>query len=117
MMERKAGNLDLPLTKFQQGAALDEELIKAEPGNPLWEGFVAPAYLNIAEILDQLNRPKEALVYYQQFQEVSERSPSAGRDRRRRERSTPRPRNWSATIPRGCPRSTPIAARCKSGAG
>ena len=70
MMERKAGNLDLALTKFQQGAALDEELIKAEPGNPLWEGFVAPAYLNIAEILDQLNRPKEALVYYQQFQEA-----------------------------------------------
>ena len=61
MLERKAGNLDLAMAKFQQGAALDEELIKAEPGNPLWEGFVAPAYLNIAEILDQLNRPKDAL--------------------------------------------------------
>ncbi|HEY1783419.1 MAG TPA: hypothetical protein VGG79_23870 [Roseiarcus sp.] len=70
MLERKAGNLDIALTKFQQGAALDEALIKAEPGNLLWEGFVAPAYLNIAEILDHLNRPKDALGYYQKFQEA-----------------------------------------------
>ncbi len=70
MLERKAGNLALALTKFQQGAALNEELIKAEPANPLWEGYVAPAYLNIAEILDQLKRPKDALGSYQQFQEA-----------------------------------------------
>jgi tetratricopeptide (TPR) repeat protein len=70
MLERKAGNLDLALTKLHQGAALNEELIKAEPGNPVWEDFVAPAYRNIAEILDQLNRPKDALAYYQQFQEA-----------------------------------------------
>jgi tetratricopeptide (TPR) repeat protein len=70
MLERKAGDLALALTKFQQGAALDEELIKAEPGNPLWEGYVGPGYQNIAEILDQLNRPKEALSYYQQFYEA-----------------------------------------------
>ena len=43
MLERKAGNLDLALTKFQQGAALNEELIKAEPGNPQWANFVAPS--------------------------------------------------------------------------
>jgi tetratricopeptide (TPR) repeat protein len=70
ILERKAGDLELALTKFQRGAALNEELIRAEPGNPLWQGYVAPAYLNIAEILDQQNKPKDALGYYQQFQEV-----------------------------------------------
>ena len=70
MLERKAGDLDLALTKFQQGAALNEELIKAEPGNPQWAYFVAPAYLNIAEIFDQLDRPKDALGYYQKFHET-----------------------------------------------
>ncbi len=70
MLERQAGNLDVALTKFQQGAALNEQLIKAEPGNPQWAYFVAPAYLNIAEIFDQLNRPKDALDYYQRFHET-----------------------------------------------
>ena len=47
----------------------------------------------------------------------SERSPSAGRDRRKRGRNTPKPQNWSRTIPKGCRRSTLIAGRSKSGAG
>ncbi len=70
MLERKAGDLNLALSKFQQGAALNEELIKAEPGNPQWGYYVAPAYLNIAEIFDQLGRPKDALGYYQRFHET-----------------------------------------------
>ncbi len=70
MLERKAGDLNLALTKFQQGAALNDELMKAEPGNPQWGYYVAPAYLNIAEILDLLNRPKDALGYYQRFHET-----------------------------------------------
>jgi tetratricopeptide (TPR) repeat protein len=67
MLEREVGDLNLALGKFQQGVALDEELIKAEPGNLQWVNFVAPGYLNSAEIQDQLNRPKEARDYYEKF--------------------------------------------------
>jgi hypothetical protein len=70
MLERTAGDLDLALTKLRQGVALNEELIKAEPGNPQWEGNAAPSYRTIAGILDQQNRPKEALTYYQQYYEA-----------------------------------------------
>ena len=70
MLEKRAGDLDLALTRFQQGAALNEELIKADPGNPQWRDYIVPSYLQIAEILDQLNRPKEALVFYQRFYEA-----------------------------------------------
>ena len=67
MLERKAGDLNLALTKLQQGAAINEELINAEPGNPQWVDYVAPSYRYIAEIDDQLNRPKDALTYYRLF--------------------------------------------------
>jgi tetratricopeptide (TPR) repeat protein/energy-coupling factor transporter ATP-binding protein EcfA2 len=70
MLEKKAGDLNLALTKLKQGAALDEELVKAQPGNPQWEDFVAPSYAFIADILSQLNRPKEALDYYQKLFEA-----------------------------------------------
>jgi tetratricopeptide (TPR) repeat protein len=67
MLEREAGNFDLALAKFQQGAALNEELIKAEPGSLQWVTYVAPCYLNSAQILDRLNRPQEARDYYEKF--------------------------------------------------
>ena len=70
MLERKAGDLSLALTKLQQGVALNEELINAEPGNPQWMDYAAPSYRYIAEIFDQLNRPKDALNYYHQFYEA-----------------------------------------------
>ena len=70
MLERKAGDLNLALTKLQQGAAINEQLISAEPGNPQWVNYVAPSYRYIAEIEDQLGRPKEALNYYHQFYEA-----------------------------------------------
>ena len=70
MLERKAGDLNLALTRLQQGVALNEELVNAEPGNPQWVEYVAPSYRYIAEIMDQLNRPKEALNYYHQYYEA-----------------------------------------------
>ena len=70
MLERKAGDRNLALTKFQQAAALNEELIKADPGNPQWIEYAAPSYLYIAEIFDQLSRPQDALDYYRQFYEA-----------------------------------------------
>jgi tetratricopeptide (TPR) repeat protein len=69
-LERKAGDPNLALTKLQQGVALNEELINAEPGNPQWVDSAAPSYRSIAEIFDQLNRPEDALTYYQQFYEA-----------------------------------------------
>jgi tetratricopeptide (TPR) repeat protein len=65
----KAGGGDLKdaLEKLQQGVALDEELAESEPGNPLWQDYVTPNYLYIAQILDQLNRPEDALAYYQKY--------------------------------------------------
>ena len=70
MLERASGNLDLALEQFQQGAALNEELAKREPGNPQWVDYVAPNYSNIAEILKQSHRPQEALAYYQKLFEA-----------------------------------------------
>ena len=67
MLERGLGNLDLALSKFQQGVALDEELAKAEPGNVQWLDYLTPNYLFVAEILEQLGRPEDALVYYQKL--------------------------------------------------
>jgi tetratricopeptide (TPR) repeat protein len=67
MLEKEAGNLDLALAKFERGAALNEELINAEPGNLQWVDFVAPSYRFMGEILDQLNRPHDARSYYEKF--------------------------------------------------
>jgi tetratricopeptide (TPR) repeat protein/energy-coupling factor transporter ATP-binding protein EcfA2 len=67
LLEKTAGDLNVALAKFQQGIALDEELVKSEPGNPQWLGFLTPNYLYIAQILEQLNRPEDALVYYQEL--------------------------------------------------
>ena len=64
LLEKKAKALNLALTKLQRGVALDEQLIESEPGNLQWQDYVTPNYLSIAEILEQLNRPQDALVYY-----------------------------------------------------
>lgn len=66
-LERDAGYLDIALAKLEQAAALDQELISTQPGNPRLEDYVAPVYASIAEILSQLNRPNDALQYFQQY--------------------------------------------------
>jgi tetratricopeptide (TPR) repeat protein len=71
LLEKTDGDLKVALEKLQQGVALDEELAESEPGNPLWQGYVTPNYLPIAQILDQLNRPEEALTYYQKYYEAT----------------------------------------------
>ena len=72
-LERDAGNLDIALAKLEQAAALDQELISTQPGNPRLEDYVAPVYASIAEILSQLNRPNDALQYFQQYFKARER--------------------------------------------
>ena len=67
VLEKDGGDLKLALVKLQQGVALHEELTKDEPGNPQWEEYLAPSYLYIAETLDGLNRPDEALAYYRKL--------------------------------------------------
>jgi tetratricopeptide (TPR) repeat protein len=67
MLEKEAGRLDLALPKFERGAALNEELVKAEPGNPQWVDYVAPSYRFMGETLEGLKRPDEALTYYRKF--------------------------------------------------
>jgi len=70
LLERKAGNLPLALSKLQQGIALDEELARDEPGNQQWQDYVAPNYYFISDILEHLNRPQDALPYYQKSFDV-----------------------------------------------
>ena len=67
MLEREAGRLDLALPKFERGAALNEELMKAEPGNPQWVDYAAPSYRFMGETLEGLKRPDEALTYYRKL--------------------------------------------------
>jgi tetratricopeptide (TPR) repeat protein/energy-coupling factor transporter ATP-binding protein EcfA2 len=67
LLERKAGDLNLALAKLRQGASLNEELIKAQPGVLQWQDSVAPNYVFIAEILEGLGRPKDALDYYHKY--------------------------------------------------
>ena len=67
MLEKAVGSLDLATPKLERGAALNEELIKAEPDNPQWMDFVAPNYRVMGDILDQLNRPQDARNYYEKF--------------------------------------------------
>ncbi len=67
MLESKAGEPNLALSKLQQGVALDEELIKAEPGNPQWINYAIPNYRYLTELLERMNRPEDALVYYRRL--------------------------------------------------
>ena len=67
LLEKKAKDLNLALAKLQRGVALDEQLVESEPGNVQWQAYTTPNYLSIAEILEQLNRPQDALVYYQKL--------------------------------------------------
>ena len=70
LLERKAENLPLALSKLRQGVALDEELAIDEPGNQQWQDYVAPNYYFISDILEHLNRPQDALPYYQKLFDV-----------------------------------------------
>jgi tetratricopeptide (TPR) repeat protein len=70
LLERDAGNVDLAMERFKQGASLNEDLAKSEPGNPQWVDYLASDYYFIAQILDQSHRSQEALVYYQKLVEA-----------------------------------------------
>jgi tetratricopeptide (TPR) repeat protein len=70
-------HLDLAVRNFQEGVAIDEELVKKDPGNPVWLDFLAPGYFSIADTIEETGRPKErlmksalakeALNYYQRY--------------------------------------------------
>ncbi len=70
LLELGAGNLALALEKLRQGVALDEELTKNEPGNPQWQEFLTPNYLYLAQALEGLKRPDEALTYYRKLNDA-----------------------------------------------
>ena len=55
---------------MRQGVALDEELTKNEPGNPQWQEFLTPNYLYLAQTLEGLKRPDEALTYYRKLNDA-----------------------------------------------
>ena len=55
---------------MRQGVALDEELTRNEPGNPQWQEFLTPNYLYLAETLEGLKRPDEALTYYRKLDDA-----------------------------------------------
>ncbi len=70
LLELGAGNLELALEKLRQGVALDEELTKNEPGNPQWQEFLTPNYLYLAQTLEGLKRPDEALATYRKLNDA-----------------------------------------------
>ncbi|MBV9910727.1 MAG: hypothetical protein JOY52_24505 [Hyphomicrobiales bacterium] len=70
LLEKEAGNLELALEKLRQGIAIDEALAKSEPGNPQWQEFLMPNYLYLAETLEGLKRPDEALAAYRQLNDT-----------------------------------------------
>jgi tetratricopeptide (TPR) repeat protein len=70
LLEQGVGNLELALEKLRQGVALDEELTKNEPGNPQWQEFLTPNYLYLAQTLEGLKRPDEALTYYRKLNDA-----------------------------------------------
>jgi tetratricopeptide (TPR) repeat protein len=70
LLEQEAGNLELALDKLRQGVALDEELTRNEPGNAQWQEFLTPNYLYLAQTLEGLKRPDEALTYYRKLNDA-----------------------------------------------
>jgi tetratricopeptide (TPR) repeat protein len=70
VLEQEAGNLEPALEKLRLGVALDEELTRNEPGNPQWQVFLTPNYLYLAETLEGLKRPDEALATYRKLNDA-----------------------------------------------
>jgi tetratricopeptide (TPR) repeat protein/energy-coupling factor transporter ATP-binding protein EcfA2 len=70
LLEKEDGNLELALEKLRQGAAIDEQLTRSEPGNPQWQEFLTPNYLYLAETLEGLKRPDEALAAYRKLDDA-----------------------------------------------
>ena len=70
LLEKEGGNLELALEKLRQGVAIDEDLTRAEPGNPQWQEFLTPNYLYLAQTLEGLKRPDEALTYYRKLNDA-----------------------------------------------
>jgi len=64
-LARDKGDLNTGLAKLRQGIAIQEDLIESDPSNPQWQAFAAPNYQATARILEKLDRPIEALEYYQ----------------------------------------------------
>ena len=64
-MESDAGDLSLALSIFEQSVTLQEGLCKEIATNPQWALFLTPTYAALADTLEKLNRPKDAMVYYQ----------------------------------------------------
>ncbi len=67
VLEKEDGRLEAALEKLRRGVAIDEELSRGAPGNPLWQGFLTPNYLYLAQTLEGLKRPDEALAYYRKL--------------------------------------------------
>src|SRR5262249_41489559 len=67
LLEKEDGKLEAALEKLRAGVAIDEELTRNEPGNPQWQEFLTPNYRYLAETLESLNRPDEALAYYRKL--------------------------------------------------
>ena len=57
-----AEHLELALWNFRQGVAIDEELVKKDPGNPVWLEYLAPGYRSVADAIEETGRSKERLM-------------------------------------------------------
>ena len=71
LLEKNAGNLGRARAKYEKAVALDDDLIRVDPTNPLWQSYAVPTYGALADILQAMNRPREALVYYRKAFEAS----------------------------------------------
>jgi tetratricopeptide (TPR) repeat protein len=70
LLEKADVKLEAALDKLRQGVAIDEELTRNEPGNPQWQEFLTPNYLSLAQTLEELKRPDDALTYYRKLNDA-----------------------------------------------
>ena len=68
--KQDARGSNLALEMIQKGVGFDEQLVKDEPGNVHWRGYLARGYSSAADISKSLKRPTDALTYYQKLVET-----------------------------------------------
>jgi len=62
--------LELALEMIKKSVGFDAQLVKDEPGNVLWRGYLASGYSSAADISKSLKRPADELTYLQKLVET-----------------------------------------------
>ena len=62
--------MSLRLRNCDRASPSTRSLTKNEPGNPQWQEFLTPNYLYLAQTLEGLKRPDDALTYYRKLNDA-----------------------------------------------